>query len=850
MPKLFISYSHKDESYREQFQNHLSGLKENGLIDTWTDRCIGPGEEWEPEIHKNLANAKFVLLLISSDFLASKYCTGVEMQRALQMHQRGEAIVVPIVIRPVDWMDYEIGKIQALPEWGKPISDHDSSDAAWVSVVRALKDKIKSANQSNDIVNGNESLEPNTLTTSFQEWLCDTDVVLVHRNIAKVTLADVFIAPDLKRLDIDSRKISLTIGSLDKEVLHNNSLILGDEQSGKTALVKQMFIQLREQGLFPICMSAEAINTSKLEKLVHRALKHQYQDVGQNLSIQSQRCVLIIDDFDQVSLNKKHTSALLQSARSLFKHTILIADEPYRYVTPDIPELNNFQLYSILPFGNSKRSELIQRWVELGVAESISEEEVLRSLDTLKVHVDSLVRRNIVPSKPIYLLTILQTFESYAPLGVDLTSYGHCYQQMIYRAFEKAMIRPVEYDAYINFLTELAGAIFRNDSQPLSDEEQVTFYDSYADKYLGTVSSAVIDKLTETKILNAGENGIDFKYRYFYYFYVAKHLADQLSQDSSSKEQIHNLVVEMHREQCANIIIFLTHHTKNQWILDELMISMMELFDDTKEATLETGDLAFMHEFLEDLPKLIVHEREVEKERKENDHQKDQQEEEEEKLAKEMEGIDPNTLLARINRAFRGIEIVGQIIRNRHGSLERGTLLALLTEAYSVGLRFLQFFLRVSDTAKAEIISDIRHLMRENPNIEDELLEERSARLFLFFSYGVIYSVIRKIAFSVGAKETGEIHRKLLERNDTPAVKLINETVNLQFLKTINQNGLKELAHEFSENPVCKRMLAEIVIQHLYMHDVPFKDKQQVSEVLGVPLEKQILINYQKRQKE
>src|SRR5438874_2288017 len=93
---IFYSYAHEDESLQKQLERHLSLLRRQGLISGWHDRQIVAGTEWAQEIDARLETASIILLLISSDFLASDYCYGIEMQRALERHQRGEARVIPI----------------------------------------------------------------------------------------------------------------------------------------------------------------------------------------------------------------------------------------------------------------------------------------------------------------------------------------------------------------------------------------------------------------------------------------------------------------------------------------------------------------------------------------------------------------------------------------------------------------------------------------------------------------------------------------------------------------------------------------------------------------------------------
>jgi len=139
--KLFYSYSHKDERFREQLETHLSLLRRQELIEEWHDRMIGPGDEWETEIDDHLLKADVVLLLVSPDFLASDYCYEKEMASALARHERGEARVMPIILRPVDWHSppSPLGQLQALPTDGKPVVNFRKRDSAWLDVTNGIR---------------------------------------------------------------------------------------------------------------------------------------------------------------------------------------------------------------------------------------------------------------------------------------------------------------------------------------------------------------------------------------------------------------------------------------------------------------------------------------------------------------------------------------------------------------------------------------------------------------------------------------------------------------------------------------------------------------------------------------
>lgn len=136
---VFFSYAHEDEDLRNELAKHLKLLERNKVIKAWYDRDITGGNEWRGEIEKQLNAAQIILLLISADFLNSDFCWSVELQRAMERHEAGEARVIPIILREVDWHEAPFGKLYALPQNAKPVKSFADQDQAFTDIARAIR---------------------------------------------------------------------------------------------------------------------------------------------------------------------------------------------------------------------------------------------------------------------------------------------------------------------------------------------------------------------------------------------------------------------------------------------------------------------------------------------------------------------------------------------------------------------------------------------------------------------------------------------------------------------------------------------------------------------------------------
>jgi TIR domain len=137
--EIFYSYALEDKQLCGELERHLSALKQAGIISNWHAQLVEAGINRESAINAHLNSAQIILLLVSSDFLASHYCYSIEMRRAMERHDRGDARVIPILLRPVDWEITPISKLQALPSNGLPVINWSNRDEAFQDIARGIR---------------------------------------------------------------------------------------------------------------------------------------------------------------------------------------------------------------------------------------------------------------------------------------------------------------------------------------------------------------------------------------------------------------------------------------------------------------------------------------------------------------------------------------------------------------------------------------------------------------------------------------------------------------------------------------------------------------------------------------
>jgi internalin A len=137
--KVFISYSSRDARQHDELTVRLKPLRSEGLVETWSDRCLVAGEEWDKIIRHELEEADVIVLLWSAQFEASDYVQGVEVKRAVERAEAGETVVVSIILEKSGWERTAVAKYQVLPRKGRPVRDRKPIRDAWYEVQEGLR---------------------------------------------------------------------------------------------------------------------------------------------------------------------------------------------------------------------------------------------------------------------------------------------------------------------------------------------------------------------------------------------------------------------------------------------------------------------------------------------------------------------------------------------------------------------------------------------------------------------------------------------------------------------------------------------------------------------------------------
>jgi len=846
--KLFISYSHDDEKNVEDFIKHIAPLKKNGMIDDWYDRKITAGKDFQGEIDNKLEDADIICLFISSNFLASKPCLE-EKDNALKLMKKKGITVLPIILSTCGWLDdSDISPLLALPTDGKPISDFTDTNKAWYNVYEGLK----------NVINTEIKIKQLKVTDNFSDFLQSTELLSrAHSQKDKVLLEDIFIYPELSKFD-DLRGYEKKISSnilIEDFYDYSRVLIAGENQSGKTTLCKKIFLELRKKNFIPVYVFDKTYQYQrKMENRISKAYKDQYETIPME-EIDRQRIVPIIDDFHFAKNKEKHIQDL-----SAYRHQIIVVDDIFNLNFKDETLINSYNHFKIEEFDPLRRNQLIEKWTHLtdkkngfDSDENVIYKRIDEKTELVNTTLGKIFGKGIMPVYPFFILSIISTYDTFAkPLDQEITSQGYCYQAFIYMYLRKQGVKNDDVDTYINFLTEFAFFFHSKSKNEISNDEFNLFIKSYLDKYnLPVKQDTLLKNLQQSQLIALDNfNNYYFSYQYLYYFFVAKYLAEHIT---DKKDIINNIINNLHKDENAYITIFISHHSKNNDILDEIILNAYCLFDKFKPASLSAEELSFFDKQVKNIVKAVLPSTNTtpEIERNRRLSAENTLERKKSNLKNNVAIEENNDLAKELRRSIKTVEVMGRIIKNRAGSLDKLRLHAIFEEAMNVHLRILTSFFELikQEGEQQEIISFILSRLKiiiekkseerrkegkgeRKPSKEE--LEKISEKIFWNMNFLTVYGLIDKIITSIGSNKLTQIIEEVCDNKNTPATYLVKHGILMWYNKNLQVDNIAKKINEDGFSNIAKKIMNFMIVNHCSMHKIDFKEKQKIKNKFGI----------------
>ena len=843
--RIFYSYCHGDAEEKKQMDKHLAILKKNGIVETWHDEEILPGENWQKQINQNLESAEIVLFLISSRFLDSPNCIG-----ELQETNKNGKVIIPIILGRCAWEDFtfndgtRLGETQAIPhKAGKltPISQWEDKDEAWHSVYEDLKNVCKEM-----ILN-----EKIHIKEEFATYLNSCDALeKSHPRKEKLKLSDIFVWPQFRKIYQESKIEILKEKSLFEDIDRLGKIwLVGEDGSGKTALGKKIFLDMRSKGFMPVLFDSRY--EGKIENQLRNGISDQYT-FNRNIDVVKKyenKIVIIIDDFHEIKNNQN----LLKKLREFSFRQIIITDKVFSLNFKALGNIErDYCRYEIVEYYPSKRDEVIKKWIaQSGDEMDDNYKKIDEHTDRLNVALGKNITKGIVPSYPFFILTIISSYETgYLALDQTVTSQGHCYQALIYWHLKKQGVKSEDYDTYLNFVCTFAYFLYKQNLKKIRKEELEKFIEGdYKKKYhLLKKSKLFVKDLCRIGILSEDNEHYRFHYKYFYYYFVARYLAENLDQCG---KDIHSIFHNLHKNENAYIAIFICHHSKDNRILENIQQNANVLFNKYNPTTLDKEEVYLIDKRMEYMSRNIVlpHHDVADEKRREELNRMDMEEKELSENNKNTEdGHEKarNSLSVELRRCVRAAEVMGHIIKNRSGSLEKEKIKSISRDAINILLRALGCF--ISELKREETLINLteerlgkklyEYAKKKGHEISESEAQIVARQFFSMVISEIVFGLTWKIVSSLGSYNLSEIIEEVCDEINVPSSILVKIGISLQYRKELSIEEIDRESKNFSR--IAQYVRNAMISQHCHYHDIPYDKKQKIEEIFKIRIAREI----------
>lgn len=423
----------------------------------------------------------------------------------------------------------------------------------------------------------------------------------------------------------------------------------------------------------------------------------------------------------------------------------------------------------------------------------------------------------------------------------SITSNAFCYESLIGCSLLQNGCTDNQKSIYFNFLPDLAFKIFEKGEKSISQIELKEIYDEYSKVYSIIEFEEMKNVLYLSKILSFDSGEVKFGYIYIYYFLVAKKIAKLLRDKEGNKranEQVNALFEGIHITKNANILILLMHHLDDKNFIEEATFRLMLPFENKPYLTLEKDCIYFknINEIISEIKETVIENRDPKTEQNSYLKKLDEQEQYDRNNGNDMEDIKNKDILLLI-QAIKSIEVVGQIIKNHHGTLKKKQCHDVVKELYLASFRTINQFGKYISDFKKEISAKIEKEI--DPLSSESIILGKIRILLNHLSFQLCMNFFNLITNSVGVAENKELYLNVAKEINTPAAHLVSFSINIRFGKLFYVD-VEKLADEFNNNEVVMQILRKNVQWYLYNNKVDYGEIEKLCALLNMKYEHSI----------
>lgn len=681
------------------------------------------------------------------------------------------------------------------------------------------------------------------INSDFSEKINDAGGNFSHTAKERLAIDDVFVWPDLRELEnkeAGKQRIQSS-RELQKKLINGDKFIVyGDDKSGKSTLLYRIFHELISKGYAPLYISCSEINVRSEDdarKRILESTKTQYKHPDAINTLPREKRILLVDDLDRLKSGASHISRLLDYGERHFGGLCLTAASGFEVTNLTSKEaltaLSPYQSYDLLRFGLKLRHQLIQKWCSLsGVA---TKQELDKRVDEVESVVNAVIGRQLVPEHPIYLLILLQSSEQHRHGEIQNSGLSFYYQYLITKSLGQIGVKPSELDEHFNYLSMLAWRFQRTDSKELELIDLRVVNDEFTKKYVTVDLQQRLSLLERARLISRRGDSYSFSYPYVHYFFVGRYLSKNL-ENPEIRDWVEESCKKLYLRDRAHAIMFLTHHAENRWVIGLICGVLRSCFSGKNPIELN-GDIEFLNGLVQRSTQLTAPEPDVETNQVEIRALEDEYNDREQNLEEIPEDYNDLSFTSKWNLLHKTAEILGLILKNYYGSLEREQKQEMIKEVFDAPLRALRLWLEAVSAELNDLVNELKSNEQRKELAKRYSDEDAYVRARIFNFVGMVTtSVVMSAGGFISSEKLREDISTVVGLSQTNAYRLIEIASRLLRPGHPPLKMVKTLSESLDKNPYAFGVLQSLGYMHMYMFHTDESTKQALCKALKISL--------------
>lgn len=719
-------------------------------------------------------------------------------------------------------------------DWKEDFYEPNDSDLSWSS-YRSLPEKSKS-----DF----------TLLAEFEKKISDPRAQFIHSGKDRLSLDDLFVYPELRPLSDDNKKRAVIDAAIlrDPTSLPCGVLIKGDEKFGKSSLLHQLFVSYHERGCVPILLEGADLKgaTDKdIIKTIEHAVANQYGSdattTAKFWALHADQRALLIDDLHDFRVPERLFSEALGRLGKYFKTRIYTCNEFFEIRElvdgNTFNELRNFDHYSIMEFGHRKRLDLVQKWANIGDKSLVPAATLVHNIDHAENVLTSVIGRNLVPSVPFFLLTLLQSLEGSASADLRNSAFNKYYEYLILESLVTQNVARDELSEVFNYCAHLSWYMYQKDRRPTSVTELRQFHSAFLGRHgLDVDFEKRKALLIAARVLEAKEGYYCFRYSYVYYFFLGLYFSRHI-EDDEIQEIIRRSSQALYKRNNGNLILFTSYHSLDRRVYETVLSVLTSQYAEHPPMALD-GDISVINELVAAAPKLVYEDRDVIENRKELRRAQDKMTAQQELLLSDEDRL--SGYVAELMSLVKTMEILGQLLKNHYGQLESAPKESLVRAIFDGSLRGLRSVLQILAANAEGLVAEIESVIEKRGLENDRIARAAKAKSVMFDLLNLVtVSFIRRAALSVASPHLYNVIDKVVLQNSTTAYRLIQAGVRLDAANGLDIESIATLNKDIQQNALAQSVLRQLALIHIHLFKTTEDKKQRLCAELQIDLRRQ-----------